>query len=96
MAKKKKVSKKDSARSSKAASKETVLWLRLPKSVDLKKLKDLGLEGAACYGGSTCIAASMPSPKVGILVAGGDLQALLKKSGLTPRAACFGGDTCIV
>jgi hypothetical protein len=54
------------------------------------------LQGAGCFGGDTCIAATTMHPEAGIVVQA-ELQESLKKAGLSRRAdPCFGGDTCIV
>ncbi len=91
MAKKKTKSKKSSKK-----SQEVVMWLRLPRPMKVEELKKLGLGGAACFGGDTCIAATVANPDAGIIVEK-DLKASLTKAGLSRRAdPCFGGDTCIV
>ena len=91
--------KKKTTRSSKSRKKKTqdvVMWVRLPRTMKVDELKKLGLAGAACFGGDTCIAATSASPDAGIVVQA-DLRASLKKAGLSRRAdPCFGGDTCIV
>ena len=75
---------------------EVVMWLRLPRPMKVEELNKLGLKGAACFGGDTCIAATTMSPEAGIVVQA-DLQESLNKAGLSRRAdPCFGGDTCIV
>jgi len=77
-------------------SQDVVMWLRLPRAMKVEELTKLGLQGAACFGGDTCIAATTMSPDVGIVVQA-DLQESLDKAGLSRRAdPCFGGDTCIV
>ena len=79
-----------------AKSSDVVMWLRLPRAMKVEELTKLGLQGAACYGGDTCIAATTMHPDVGLVVQA-DLQESLKKAGLSRRAdPCFGGDTCIV
>jgi hypothetical protein len=78
-----------------AKSEENVMWVRLPQATNIEGLKKLGLKGAACYGGDTCIAAPAFDPAAGIVIQP-DFGATLKAKGLNPRAACFGGDTCIV
>lgn len=79
-----------------AKSEEVVMWLRLPRPMKAAELKRLGIKGAACFGGDTCIAATTAQPDVGIVVQS-DLQDSLKRAGLSRRAdPCFGGDTCIV
>jgi len=84
-----------------AASEErdVIVWMRLPKELSLEKIKKLGLDEVACYGGDTCIAATSPSKGAALHVKGPksqNLKQLLKKSGLNPRSECYGGDTCIV
>ena len=74
---------------------DVVMWVRLPKAMSVAELRKLGLTGAACYGGDTCIAAPALHPEAGIIVTG-DLRNLLGKARLVPRDPCFGGDTCIV
>lgn len=77
-------------------SQDVVMWLRLPRAMKVEELTKLGLQGAACFGGDTCIAATTMNPDVGIVVQA-DLQESLDKAGLSRRAdPCFGGDTCIV
>ena len=79
-----------------AKSEDVVMWLRLPRPMKVAELKKLGLSGAACFGGDTCIAATAADPRAGIIVQA-DLKASLTKAGLSRRAdPCFGGDTCIV
>ena len=78
------------------ASKEVVMWLRLPRAMSAAELTKLGLAGDVCFSGDTCIAATSMRADVGIVVQA-DLQAALDKAGLSRRAdPCFGGDTCIV
>lgn len=80
----------------KKKTEDVVMWVRLPRPMDIKSLKKLGLDGAACYGGDTCIAATTMQSDAGIVLQA-DLEQALKKAKLTGRAAaCFGGDTCIV
>lgn len=80
----------------KAPDEDVVMWLRLPEGTTVEQLNKLGVKGAACYGGDTCIAATTLDKKAG-LVLQGDLKSLLSKSSLVPHeVACFGGDTCIV
>jgi hypothetical protein len=77
-------------------SKDVVMWLRLPQAMKAEELKKLGLQGAGCFGGDTCIVANTMSPEAGLVVEA-DLKDSLKKAGLSRRAdPCFGGDTCIV
>lgn len=77
-------------------SEDVVMWLRLPRPMKVEELKKLGLAGAGCYGGDTCIAATSTHSDAGIIVQA-DLKESLKKAGLSRRAdPCFGGDTCIV
>lgn len=79
--------------------KDVIVWVRVPKELSLRKLKKLGLDEVACYGGDTCIAATSPTQRAAIHVQGPkskSLRQLLKNSGLNPKAECFGGDTCIV
>jgi len=76
-------------------SEEVVMWVRLPKPMKIGDLKKVGLEGAACYGGDTCIAASSMNSNAGIVVQT-NFESILKNHGLQPEARCFGGDTCIV
>ena len=72
------------------------MWLRLPRAMNVEELNKLGIKGAACFGGDTCIAATTMTPEAGIVVQS-DLQESLNKAGLSRRAdPCFGGDTCIV
>ena len=72
------------------------MWLRLPRAMKAEELTKLGLQGAGCFGGDTCIVANKMSADAGIVVEA-DLQESLKKAGLSRRAdPCFGGDTCIV
>ena len=80
----------------KRTKEEVVMWVRLPRPMDIKALKKLGLEGAACFGGDTCIAATSMHPEAGIVLQTDIEQALLRAK--LPRRAdpCFGGDTCIV
>ena len=80
----------------KKSKEEVVMWVRLPRPMDIKALKKLGLEGAACFGGDTCIAATSMRPDAGIVLQTDIEQALLRAK--LPRRAdpCFGGDTCIV
>lgn len=96
----KKTTKSTKSRKTSAAattsSEEVVMWLRLPRAMDVAELKKLGLQGDVCFGGDTCIAATSMRSDVGIVVQA-DLQAALDKAGLSRRAdPCFGGDTCIV
>jgi hypothetical protein len=78
------------------SSEEVVMWLRLPRSMNLAELAKLGLKSDPCFGGDTCIAATSMRSDVGIVVQA-DLEAALDKAGLSRRAdPCFGGDTCIV
>jgi hypothetical protein len=76
----------------------SVVWLRLPKGVNLEKLRKAGLaETVLCYGSSTCVAAPDFKKESGIVVQGaGDFASALREAGFVPQAACFGGDTCIV
>jgi hypothetical protein len=77
-------------------SQDVVMWLRLPRAMKAEELTKLGLQGAGCFGGDTCIAATTMTGDAGIVVQT-DLQDSLKKAGLSRRAdPCFGGDTCIV
>ena len=93
---KKKTSKSTKPKKTTAASKEVVMWLRLPRAMSVAELQKLGLKGDICFGGDTCIAATSMRSDVGIVVQA-DLQAALDKAGLSRRAdPCFGGDTCIV
>lgn len=39
-------------------SEDVVMWLRWPRPMKVEELKKLGLAGAGCYGGDTCIAAT--------------------------------------
>ncbi len=76
---------------------DVVVWLRLPRRMSLKELKELGLDGAACFGADTCIAAtSTGSGRAAIVVRADELKTVLEKAGLPPKAECYGGDTCIV
>lgn len=84
---------KPKAKKVKAA--ETVMWVRLPQSTTVEGLKKLGIKGAACYGGDTCIAATEMNPEAGIIVKP-DVEAALKRAGFAPKSGCYGGDTCIV
>ncbi len=96
MASKKTTTKKKAGSTTTAKSTDVVMWLRLPKAMKVEELSKLGLQGAACYGGDTCIAATTMRPDVGLVVQA-DLQNSLDKAGLSRRAdPCFGGDTCIV
>jgi hypothetical protein len=94
-------SRKSSASASKKAgrqkkSEEVVMWVRLPRPMKAEELKKSGLDGAACFGGDTCIAATTMRNDVGIVVQT-DLAENLERAKLTRRAdPCFGGDTCIV
>lgn len=75
---------------------EVVMWVRLPRPMQAAELRKLGLEGAACFGGDTCIAATTMRDDVGIVVQTAPAEAL-ERAKLTRRAdPCFGGDTCIV
>lgn len=74
---------------------DVVMWIRLPRAHSVQELKKLGLQGAACFGGDTCIAATSMRSNAGIVVQN-DLDRLLKEVGLVARDPCFGGDTCIV
>lgn len=74
---------------------DVVMWVRLPKPMNVKSLRKAGLAGAACYGGDTCIAAATMNPKAGIVIQT-DFENILRREGFQPDAACFGGDTCIV
>src|SRR5215467_2648008 len=75
---------------------DVVMWLRLPRPMKVEELKKLNLQGAGCFGGDTCIAATAMHPDAGIVVQS-DLKQSLSKAGLSRRAdPCFGGDTCIV
>ena len=98
MATKKTAKAKKGSTKSKSAQKsqEVVMWLRLPRAMKPEELSKLGLQGAGCFGGDTCIAATAMHPEAGIVVQA-ELQESLKKAGLSRRAdPCFGGDTCIV
>jgi hypothetical protein len=96
MASKKTTTKKKAGTTTAAKSKDVVMWLRLPKAMKVEELSKLGLQGAGCYGGDTCIVANTIHPEAGIVVQA-DLQSSLDKAGLSRRAdPCFGGDTCIV
>jgi len=87
---------KKAKNSGKKKSEDVVMWLRLPRPMKVGELNKLGIKGAECFGGDTCIAATTPQANVGIIVQG-DLKESLKKAGLSRRAdPCFGGDTCIV
>jgi hypothetical protein len=80
----------------KTKPKEVVVWLRLPRPMKVEELQKLGLSGAACFGGDTCIAATSMNQDAGIIVQA-DLKESLERAGLSRRAdPCFGGDTCIV
>jgi hypothetical protein len=80
----------------KKTSEQAVMWVRLPRPMDVKALKKLGVQGAGCFGGDTCIAATSMQTDAGIVLQA-DLEAALAKAKLTRRAdPCFGGDTCIV
>jgi hypothetical protein len=93
--------KKTSAKPAKKAAaknktEDVVMWLRLPRPMKVEELKKLGLQGAGCFGGDTCIAATSAQASAGIVVQA-DLKESLKRAGLSRRAdPCFGGDTCIV
>lgn len=94
MATKKKSTKKASAAVKK--SEDAVMWLRLPRAMKVEELAKLGLKGDICFGGDTCIAATNMNAQADIIVQA-DLEAAMKKAGLSRRAdPCFGGDTCIV
>ncbi len=87
---------KSSVKKSASKSQDVVMWLRLPRPMKVSELNKLGIKGAECFGGDTCIAATTPQANVGIVVQC-DLKESLKKAGLSRRAdPCFGGDTCIV
>jgi hypothetical protein len=94
-------SKKSSPVASKKSSQqkkgeEVVMWVRLPRPMKAEELRKRGLDGAACFGGDTCIAATTMRSDVGIVVQT-ELAEVLEKAKLTRRAdPCFGGDTCIV
>lgn len=72
-----------------------VMWVRLPRPQSAKELKALGLQGAACFGGDTCIAATAMTADAGMVIQG-DIESTLKAAGFAVRGDCFGGDTCIV
>lgn len=91
----KKASTPKAAPKKKAKPEENVMWVRLPQATTIEGLKKMGIKGAACYGGDTCIAATEPHADAGIVIKP-DVGKTLKDAGLVPRAACFGGDTCIV
>lgn len=96
MVNKKRTTKSTKAGRGKTKPQEVVVWLRLPRPMTVVELQKLGLNGAACFGGDTCIAATSMNTKAGIVVQA-DLKKSLKKAGLSRRAdPCFGGDTCIV
>lgn len=96
MANKRSKAKSAKPSSAKRKPQEVVVWLRLPRPMTVEELQKLGLSGAACFGGDTCIAATAMNPNAGIVVQA-DLKESLKKAGLSRRAdPCFGGDTCIV
>lgn len=78
----------------KKSKEEVVMWVRLPRPMDIKALKKLGLEGAACFGGDTCIAATTTQSNAGIVLQT-DIEQALRRAKLRPDI-CFGGDTCIV
>ena len=91
-----KSSKKRTQKSGAQKSGDVVMWLRLPRAMSVEELNKLGLKGAACFGGDTCIAATTRHPDAGIVVEA-DLQNSLDKAGLSRRGdPCFGGRTCIV
>ena len=84
------------AATKKLKKEEVVMWVRLPRPIDIKALKKLGLEGAACFGGDTCIAATSMRPDAGIVLQT-DIEQALQRARLPRRPdICFGGDTCIV
>ena len=89
--------KKGSAKAKSAQkSQDVVMWLRLPRAMKPEEIKKLGLQGAGCFGGDTCIAATTMHPEAGMVVQA-ELKESLQKAGLSRRAdPCFGGDTCIV
>ena len=96
MATSKSKTKKSKASKKSKQSDEVVMWLRLPRTMKVEELKNLGLQGSECFGGDTCIAATSMRSDVGLVVQA-DLKDSLKKAGLSRRAdPCFGGDTCIV
>ena len=96
MASKKTTKSTKKKRTATTQSKEVVMWLRLPRAMKIEEINKLGIKGAACFGGDTCIAATTMSPDVGIVVQS-DLQGSLDKAGLSRRFdPCFGGSTCIV
>jgi hypothetical protein len=83
------------ANEQKKPSSDVVMWVRLPRATSIQELKKLGLQGAACFGGDTCIAATSMRSNAGIVIQQ-DLEKLLSEVGLVARDPCFGGDTCIV
>jgi hypothetical protein len=74
--------------------KDPVVWVRLPRSHTVKELHEMGLSGAGCFGGDTCIVASSFEADAGIVVRP-DLAELLKTAGLEPQDRCYGGGVCI-
>ncbi len=74
---------------------EVVVWVRLPRAMDVEELKKMGLDAAACYGGDTCVASTSFTPEAGIVVQPA-IEKLFSKAKLQPKARCFGGDSCIV
>ena len=77
----------------KKSKEEVVMWVRLPRPMDIKALKKLGLQ-AGCFGGDTCIAATTTQSNAGIVLQA-DIETALRRAKLRPDI-CFGGDTCIV
>jgi hypothetical protein len=86
------------ATKSKNENDEIFVWVRVPLGTSIQKIKSLGPVGSVCHGGDTCICAPVFSEKAGIVIQGPkelDLNKLMEKAGLQPRAECYGGDTCI-
>ena len=96
MASKKTTKSKKKGTTAAKKSEDVVMWLRLPRAMKAEELTKLGIQGAGCFGGDTCIAATTMTKEAGMVVQT-DLQESLNKAGLSRRAdPCFGGDTCIV
>lgn len=76
-------------------SEDVVMWVQLPKPMGVAELNKLGLAGAACFGGDTCIAATAQTAEAGIVVerSAGDL---FRQASLRIRPDCFSGNLCIV
>ncbi len=74
---------------------DVVMWVRLPKPASVKELRAMGLRGADCYSGDTCIAATSFDAGADIVLQP-NLGTALKRADLLRDDPCFGGDTCIV